>query len=178
MTMPTCSKKILNCLITEPRGIAFFILNIALSALLFVLVAEYFWQIKPCILCMYQRYVMFSLVGVAFFGFLVNSRLFSWMYVLIISIGLSIAGYHVGVEQHWWKGPDACSAEAPKVDVKASQADQIKTFREKLKQKSVAVVRCDEVNWRIFGISATFLTFVLYAGMLGFLSIGLLRKKK
>jgi len=171
MTTIQCSKSILDS-ITMARGIALVIFTVALSAIAFVFAAEHFWAVKPCVLCIYQRYVMLGLVGTAVIGFFVRLRVFSLLYVLIILAGLSISGYHIGVEQHWWKGPDACSAGAPAVDVKASQADQIKAFRAKMKQQSTTIVRCDEVNWRILGVSATIWTFGLYIGLLGFLSMG------
>jgi len=171
-----CSKKIFDC-ITTPRGIALVSFTIALAALAFALAAEHFWGVKPCVLCTYQRYVMLALVGAAAIGFFAQARAFSWLYALIILTGLSIAGYHVGVEQHWWKGPDACSTTTPAVDTKASKADQIKAFREKMKQQPTTIVRCDEVNWRILSVSATIWTFALYLGMLGFLGMSCVCRK-
>ncbi|MDP4725439.1 MAG: disulfide bond formation protein B [Pseudomonadota bacterium] len=176
MTTTHCFSKIFNCL-TTPRGIAFVSFSVALVSLIFALAAEHFWGVKPCVLCTYQRYIMLGLIGASVIGFFAQARAFSWVYALILLAGFSIAGYHIGVEQHWWKGPDACSATAPVVDAKASQADQIKAFREKMKNQSTTIVRCDEVNWRIFGVSATIWTFVLYLGMLGFLSVGCVCRK-
>ncbi|MES2607230.1 MAG: disulfide bond formation protein B [Pseudomonadota bacterium] len=176
MTTTHCSKKIFDC-ITTPRGVAIALFAMALGALIFALAAEHFWSVKPCVLCMYQRYVMLALIGAAVIGFFIQARAFSWLYALIVLAGLSIAGYHIGVEQHWWKGPDACSTTAPVVDAKASQADQIKAFRAKMKQQSTAIVRCDEVNWRILGVSATIWTFVLYLGILGFLGMSCVCRK-
>ena len=176
MTTRHCFKNSFNC-ITTPRGISFVLFSIALAALAFALAAEHFWGVKPCVLCTYQRYIMLSLVGAAVVGFFAQIRAFSWVYVLVVLAGLSIAGYHIGVEQHWWKGPDACSATAPAVDAKASQADQIKAFRAKMKQQSTTITRCDEVNWRILSVSATIWTFALYLGLLGFLGVGCVCRK-
>ena len=170
MTTTHCFKKTFNC-ITTPRGIAVALFATAFFSLVFALAAEHFWSIKPCVLCTYQRYLMMALMSASVVGFFVQVRVFSWIYALIVLTCFSIGGYHVGVEQHWWKGPDACSTTAPAVDAKASQADQIKAFRAKMKQQPTTIVRCDEVNWRILGVSATIWTFVLYLGMLGFLGM-------
>jgi disulfide bond formation protein DsbB len=121
---------------------------------------------------------MAVIMGAAVIGFFIQACAFSWFYALIVLTGLSIAGYHVGVEQHWWKGPDACSTTAPVVDAKASQADQIKAFSAKMKQQPTTIVRCDEVNWRIFGVSATIWTFALYLGMFGFLGMSSICRKR
>lgn len=177
MTTTHCLKNIFNCL-TTPRGIALVSFIVALASLAFALAAEHFWSVKPCVLCTYQRYVMLALISTSAVGFFVQKHVFNWFYALIVVVGLSIAGYHVGVEQHWWKGPDACSTIAPAVDAKASQADQIKAFRAKMKQQSTTIVRCDEINWRILGVSATIWTFVLYLGMLGFLIMGSVCRKR
>ncbi|MES2253227.1 MAG: disulfide bond formation protein B [Pseudomonadota bacterium] len=177
MTTTHYSKKIFDGL-TTPRGIALVLFVVAFAALLFALAAEHFWRVKPCVLCMYQRYIMLALIGAAVVGFFAQARVFSWVYALIVVAGLSISGYHIGVEQHWWKGPDACSASAPVVDAKASQADQIKAFRAKMNQQPTTITRCDEVNWRILGVSATIWTFVLYLGLLGFLGMGCVCRKR
>ena len=163
-------KKVVNFLLTM-RGIASVLLAIAFAALAFALTAEHLWSVKPCVLCTYQRYVFLVLMGATLLGFFSKAPLFSFVYTLIVLMGLSLSGYHVGVEQHWWKGPNACSTTAPMVDAKASQADQIKAFRAKMKQQSTTITRCDEVNWRILGVSATMWTFALYIGLIGFLSM-------
>jgi disulfide bond formation protein DsbB len=177
MTIAHYFKKIFNCITTQ-QGILFIAFAIPLTALSFALGAEYFWNVKPCVLCTYQRYVMMALLLVSVLGTFIKKDFFSWLYALIVLTGISIAGYHVGVEQHWWKGPDACSTTAPVVDAKASQADQIKAFRAKMKQQSTAIVRCDEVNWRILGVSATIWTFVLHLGMLAFLGMSSICRKR
>ncbi len=161
-----------------PRGILFIAFAVPLTALSFALAAEHFWSVKPCVLCTYQRYVMMALLLVSALGTFIKKDFFSWIYALIVMAGLSIAGYHIGVEQHWWKGPDACSTTAPVVDAKVSQADQIKAFRAKMKQQPTTIVRCDEVNWRILGMSATIWTFVLYLGLLGFLGLSCIFQKR
>jgi disulfide bond formation protein DsbB len=55
-----------------------------------------------------------------------------------------LAGYHVGVEQHWWESP-ACAAGG---DIGALSAQEL------LAQiRGAPIVRCDEVAWSLFGLS-------------------------
>ena len=56
----------------------------------------------------------------------------------------ALAAYHAGVEYHWWAGPTACTgALTGSLDVN----DLVKSL------DSVKVVRCDEVQLRIAGLS-------------------------
>ena len=51
--------------------------------------------------------------------------------------------HHAGVEYHWWQGPTACTGGVGPLDVN----DLLKSL------DSVKVVRCDEVQLRIAGLS-------------------------
>jgi len=56
----------------------------------------------------------------------------------------ALAAYHAGVEYHWWAGPTACTGGLTgSLDVN----DLVKSL------DSVKVVRCDEVQLRIAGLS-------------------------
>jgi disulfide bond formation protein DsbB len=171
MITKQCFKKTINYFFTMQVGIATVLLFVSSAALIFALVAEHFWEVKPCVLCMYQRYIMLTIIGAAVIGSVTRKMFFRWIYLIIVLVGFALAGYHVGVEQHWWKGPDSCSTTAPVVDANASKADQIKSFREKIKQQTNTIVRCDQVNWRIFGVSATVWTLAFYIALLGFFAL-------
>ncbi len=175
-----CAKNGLCWLMSTPRrGMAFILGFIAAGSLAFAYAAQYFWHIQPCVLCTYQRYVMAALIAATILGFATQKKIFMGIYALIIAIGLGISGYHVGVEYHWWKGPDACGVTI-NIDKNASQANQIAAFKAKMMnlEKAKTLVRCDEVNWRILGVSATIWTFVLYISMLGFISMGYVCRKR
>lgn len=175
-----CVKNGVCWLISTPRrGMAFALGILAAGALAFAYMAQHLWDVQPCVLCTYQRYVMVALIIAAFTGFITQKKFFMGLYALIIAAGLGIAGYHVGVEQHWWKGPDACSVSV-EVNKSGSQADLIAAFKAKMLrlEKKKTLVRCDEVNWRILGVSATIWTFLLYVGMLGFVGAGYVCRKR
>jgi disulfide bond formation protein DsbB len=63
-------------------------------------------------------------------------------FVFVVSSGLAF--YHVGVEQHWFAGPTACSGAATAADTLEALKAQI------LRQQPV---RCDEPAWSLWGIS-------------------------
>ena len=62
---------------------------------------------------------------------------------LVFAANAALAAYHVGVEYHWWQGPTACTGGPGSLNVN----DLVKSL------DSVKVVRCDEVQLRIAGLS-------------------------
>jgi len=59
--------------------------------------------------------------------------------------GLALAVHHSGVELHWWAGPSGCTGAA------APLAASMDAFVQELARTSV--VRCDEVSFRLLGLS-------------------------
>jgi disulfide bond formation protein DsbB len=157
---------------------AFFLMASFSAALLFALGAEYFFDVQPCQLCNYQRYIMLGIIATGFAITLFKSikRPLILATIVLMVGGFGLAVYHIGVEEHWWKGPETCSADSPIIDPHASIADKIKSFKAALAKKSTQIVRCDEVNWTIFYVSATWLTALFYV-MVGFASVLILNFK-
>ena len=105
----------------------------------------------PCELCLTQRYAFYVAIPLALLTAFLASRSahglarigFALLAILFVASAV-LAGYHVGVEYHWWAGPTACTGSvAGSLDVN----DLVNTLN------SVKVVRCDEVQLRIAGLS-------------------------
>jgi disulfide bond formation protein DsbB len=108
--------------------------------------SQYWGGLAPCELCLLQRWpwgavIVFSAVAV-FVPAARRPHLFLCAAALVIGTGIAL--YHVGVEQHWIAGPEACTGGPSSI-----------TSLEELKRKLMAtqVVRCDEPAWTMFGIS-------------------------
>jgi disulfide bond formation protein DsbB len=108
--------------------------------------------LAPCELCHWQRYPHYAALALALLllplGRGAPGRLLGLFALLFGLAWLASAGvgvFHVGVEQHWWKGLEACGAGG--IDGTLSI--------EALKAQILAapVIRCDEVPWSLFGIS-------------------------
>jgi len=105
----------------------------------------------PCELCLTERYAFYADAPIAALTALLASRsqhgVARALFVLLALIFLwnvGLAFYHVGVEQHWWPGPTACTgALNGPVDVN----DLMKSLN------TAKVVNCDEVQLRILGLS-------------------------
>lgn len=110
----------------------------------FALFAEHYLGVLPCHYCLYQRYIF---LGAALF-FLFNHTF--WLGFFILFSGLALSFYQIGLEQHLWTDfLGKCSALIPSVD---NTTDLKKLL------KASPIVRCDQINWRIFGISAVIWT--------------------
>lgn len=133
-----------------------FICTICAACLATALAAEVVFKIYPCILCVYERYVFAALATASLIGVARPSRLWVMISLLIMLAGAVLTGYHVGVEQHWWEGFARCTTPP----IAASSMDEMREM-----MRSTPFVRCDAVGWRIFGVSATIWTALLFAGM-------------
>jgi disulfide bond formation protein DsbB len=104
----------------------------------------------PCELCLTQRYAFYAAIPLALLTALVAGRSAHGLaragfalLALVFAANAVLAAYHVGVEYHWWQGPSACTAGQGSLDIN----DLVKAL------DSVRVVRCDEVQLRIVGLS-------------------------
>jgi len=80
------------------------------AALLF----QYVGGIAPCELCLYERWPYYGAAALALVATVIGnpavSRLVLALAALAFLAGAGLAFYHVGVEQHWFAGPAACTA--------------------------------------------------------------------
>ena len=105
---------------------------------------QYVGGIVPCEMCMWQRWALLMALGLALIGWaLGHARAVLTLSALAVLAGAAIAAFHVGVEQHWWRGITACAA-AP---VTGTTAEVISSIM------AAPLVRCDAIAWSLFGIS-------------------------
>ncbi len=129
------------------------ILAVSVLSLATVYVAQYGFDLEPCILCLYQRVPFAVAGGLALLGMIWRGRLLTIASLAGVAflVGSGIAFYHTGVEQHWWASATGCSGNLPQ----GFNADQ---FLAKLQQKQPKA--CDDIDWTLFGISmATYNVF-------------------
>lgn len=131
--------------------IAAFIMAASIFFLAAALTAEHVFGLKPCILCIYQRwpYVATTLLGLVALILAAktgqeNKAAFVIFVTALVFLGeAGLAFYHVGVEQHWW----ISAFEGCKVSFDGNTEDLLATIQ------NAQAVRCDEIPWQIFGIS-------------------------
>ncbi len=136
--------------VLSAAGLAWTVFALALATL----AGAWFFQLaiglKPCPLCLEQRYAYYIAIPlaavVAIASGRVSRRSIAIGFALIALAMLANAGlalYHAGVEWGFWPGPTDCSGSV--IDLNSgSLLDRI---------GKVKVVRCDEVQWKFLGLS-------------------------
>lgn len=132
-------------------GLAWTVLALAFATLAGAWFFELAIGLKPCPLCLEQRYAYYAVMPLAALVAYAAGRgtargVLAIGFALIVLAMLANAGlgvYHAGVEWGFWPGPTDCSG--PMIDLKAG------SLLERLDK--VKVVRCDEVQWRFLGLS-------------------------
>ena len=137
------------------RGLA-----LALPAALLggALAFQYVGGLVPCEMCYWQRWPHGAAIVVALAGFVLPPRPARAAVVLAALLAMAsgaIGVYHWGVEQHIFQGLTRCSASA-------TGGDPAKVLQDIF---ATPLVRCDQPQWSLFGISM--------AGWNAILSLGL-----
>jgi disulfide bond formation protein DsbB len=125
------------------------------SAVLLAIVHAFqtFGHMTPCELCLRQREVYWLALPVAALA-LAASRwtrlraLAPWLggaMALIFAGGAVLAGYHAGVEWHFWPGPQTCSGGSGAATAQALSA--------LLHGAKLSAPRCDQAAWRFLWLS-------------------------
>jgi len=113
---------------------------------------QYALGLKPCPLCLEQRYAYYFAVPLAVMVMLGDhagaSRKVLMAALAVIALGMlwntGLGIYHSGVEWGWWPGPQECSGTPGDLGSARNLAARLQTF---------SVVRCDEAAWRFLGLS-------------------------
>jgi len=134
------------------------------------LLGAYFFQyvlgMAPCKMCLWQRWPHMALIGLSALALIIlppmGRRMVLALLALIALIGMAVAIYHTGVEQKWWEGPTSCTG--------GPAAGTLEALREQL--KGIAVIRCDEIPWSLFGISMAGYNALISAGLVVVAVIG------
>jgi disulfide bond formation protein DsbB len=109
-------------------------------------------DIRPCPLCLEQRYAYYLAMPLAAFlayfaahGAPRKFLMAGFAVLLVATLANAwLGGYHAGVEWQFWPGPTDCTG--PLVDF--GKAGNLLEQLDKVK-----VIRCDEVQWRFLGLS-------------------------
>ena len=129
-------------------------------------VSQYVFGLYPCEMCWWQRYPHFAAIGLALLSTVAPPRKL-WIALAAVALLASagIGAFHAGVEYGWWEGLTACSTVA------SGGGDPLEAIM------NAPLVRCDEVQWSLFGISLAGWNFLI-SGLAGVAILVLLAKRK
>jgi disulfide bond formation protein DsbB len=110
--------------------------------------SEYIGGLHPCEMCYWQRWPHEAAIALAVLAYAIArkpaaSRVVVNLAALFIAFSGAIGVFHAGVEYGWWEGLTTCS-RGPSA---ASGEDLLKAILD------APVVRCDQAQWTLFGIS-------------------------
>jgi len=129
------------------RPFAGIVLAIGAVVLGTALASQYWGGLAPCELCLLQRWPWDAAIAIAIVVLFVGREpALPWvalLFALVFSVSAAFGLYHVGVEQHWWAGPTACTA--------GGGAATIEELRRQI--LGTQPVLCDQPAWTLFGIS-------------------------
>ena len=109
-------------------------------------------DIRPCPLCLEQRYAYYLAIPLGALTALAATRDVA-RGLLLAGLGLlalaalgnaGLGAYHAGVEWHYFKGPTDCTGPIGDLGSAGTLLQRLDT---------VKVIRCDEVQWRFLGLS-------------------------
>lgn len=135
----------------------------AAAALGMAYIAQYQFNLAPCILCLYQRVPFAIIAALGLLGYALNK----YPRVFLVLIGTAyfantvIAAYHTGVERKWWRSfIEGCSSP----DLSGSIDDLMKRIEQ------APVTACTDIAWAdpVLGLSmANYnIVFCLFLGIL------------
>ena len=129
-------------------GIALMVGTVSAALLLGALAFQYVGGLAPCEMCIWQRWPHGAAILFGFGGGLLvwgralperAARSLALLAISAIAVSGLIGIFHAGVEWKFWPGPSACTGLGY-----VPGAEDFNAFR---------VVRCDEAQWRLFGLS-------------------------
>lgn len=129
-------------------------------------------DIRPCPLCLEQRYAYYLAIPLALLIALGASKGVSRR---LLGAGLAVLGlallanaglgaYHAGVEWGFWQGPTDCTGPIVDFGSSGNLLDGL---------NKVKVIRCDEVQWRFLGLSLAGYNVLISLAMAGLAAWGL-----
>jgi len=132
------------------RGIALALALASLATIATALYFEYVLGLRPCLLCLYQRWPYYAAIpialGITLFATTPGpARAGLGLLGLIFLAGTGLALYHVGVEMGYFLGPTGCGGAA------AARAGDMDDFMRQL--ETVRVIDCSEPAWIFLGIT-------------------------
>ena len=131
-------------------------------------------DIRPCPLCLEQRYAYHLAIPLGALVALAAARDVSRVVVLAGLVILAAAAlgntwlgtYHAGVEWGLWKGPTDCTGPVGNLGSAGNLLERLDT---------VKVIRCDEVQWRFLGLSLAGYNVLISLSMAAIAAWGIVR---
>lgn len=149
----------------QRRHLVFFIFGTALASLAFVYASEIFFGLRPCALCIYQRYFFWAIAGLSGLLLMIPSlQQILWTKFSLFALYLGnggVAFYQILVEKRLVAEPRIC--QKPRLSF-----ESVSGLTEQLLQTQP--VSCADVTWSFLGISMAGYSLLYSLLMLGLMA--------
>ena len=96
------------------KSLDFFFLFSSLTILIVVYYLEFFINLEPCKLCVYQRIPYFIIIFLTLINLILEKKkfrnFFNFLFIFIFLISLLLAIYHFGIENNFWEPLVGCES--------------------------------------------------------------------
>ena len=119
-------------------------LMVSILSLITAIYIEHIIEIKPCKLCIYQRFPYLVAIFISFLGYYFPNNIF-WvkLLILIFVISFVISGYHVGIENEFFREFSGCTNKNINLLDKSEILNSLQN----------EVISCKNVSFKILGMS-------------------------
>ncbi len=111
-------------------------------------ISQYFFNMQPCILCLYQRIPFFAIIFIGIFALFFkqekSKKIAIFICAFFLTANAGIALYHTGVEKKIFHMTQKCTSQI-------EETTSIAALEESLKSQSLA--KCDEPQFVFLGAS-------------------------
>lgn len=130
------------------------ILFVNILVILSTLFIEFFLKVKPCILCIYQRYPYYIITFLSLIYFLKKDlKIILILLIILTSLAsITLSTYHVGIETGLIEETTSCKTS---LNNNLSKDAILKQLESNLASS------CKEVNFKLFGFSLASINIIL-----------------
>ena len=127
-------------------------LIISILSLASAIYIEHIIAVKPCKLCVYQRFPYLVAIFISFLGYYFpNNRLWIKLLALIFVISFMLSGYHVGIENEFFNEFSGCTNESINLLDKSEILNSLQN----------ETISCKNVNFKILGMSLATINMII-----------------
>ena len=127
-------------------------LMVSILSLITAIYIEHIIEIKPCKLCIYQRFPYLVAIFISFLGYYFPKKIL-WvkLLTLIFVISFVISGYHVGIENEFFKEFSGCTNKNINLLDKSKILNSLQN----------EVISCKNVSFKILGMSLATINMII-----------------
>ena len=127
-------------------------LIVSILSLITAIYIEHIIEIKPCKLCIYQRFPYLVAIFISFLGYYFpNNILWVKLLTLIFVISFVISGYHVGIENEFFKEFSGCTNKNINLLDKSEILNSLQN----------EFISCKNVSFKILGMSLATINMII-----------------